>query len=145
MKQPPSPALDAAYRNALYWVDDQAGPRWCLRVNQFQPELLHQYRLRGVDCACYLTACNPQGRLRDAAENARRMKNLAAQLQAADWATSAAVGEDPQQRWPGEASYLIWGMTLADAMRWGQAWQQNAILHCAADAVPRLVWMGECL
>ncbi|MBV8250682.1 MAG: DUF3293 domain-containing protein, partial [Comamonas sp.] len=47
----------------------------------------------------------------------------------------------PQGLWPGEASVLIWGMDAPTARAWGEEWQQNAVLWCGADAVPRLLWL----
>lgn len=135
--------LQQAYRLAHYWVDpaDTATPRWRLQVGVRQPLLLAGYALHQVCCATYLTACNPHGQLLVADDNVRRMRQLCAALAAEGWIFDAGFGQDPQGRWPGEASVLVWGMDAPTARLWGGQWQQNAVLFCAADAIPGLLWL----
>lgn len=147
-KTMPEPeTLELIYRNALYWVGEaafpasQAGDRWLLRVGQRQPLLLQAYAQHEVRCATYLTACNPHGRLLDAAENGHRMQSLREALRQKGWQWAEGFGQDPQDQWPGEASVLVWGMDRPMALAWGTQWQQNAVLFCGVDAVPELLWL----
>ena len=135
------PALQQAYRRAEYRVQDQNGPDWRLRVGRLQPLLLARYAAHQVDCASFLTACNPWGQLLPDADNARLMQQLRQALHTGGWVFSEGLGQDPQGLWPGEASVLIWGMDAPTARAWGEEWQQNAVLWCGADAVPRLLWL----
>lgn len=132
-----SPALQQAYRQALYRLDEG----WQLQVGMRQPLLLAGYARHGARCASYLTACNPRGRLLSEAENKQRMQRLCLALDGQGWSWTPGFGQDPQGKWPGEASVLVWGMDAPTARRWGQQWQQNAVLFCGAAAVPRLLWL----
>ena len=154
------PALLQAYRQAWYGVwlpapdtqpsdtpDTSAshpgppGTLCVLQVDVAQPQLLHAMRGLHARHACLLTACNPEGRLLSAAENAQRMQALRTALHAADWSWAPALGRDPQGQWPGEDSLLVWHMDRAQARQWGRQWAQNAVLWMGDDAIPRL----ECL
>ena len=49
------------------------------------------------------------------------------------------TGQHPSNRWPGEASYLIFGLTLEATKTLGTRLEQNAIVWKGTDAVPQLV------
>ena len=51
------------------------------------------------------------------------------------------LGRDPGGEWPPEESLFVPGLGLDAACLHGRYYGQNAILHAAADAVPRLVWL----
>lgn len=131
----PEPLLQA-YQAAHYHVH---GCDWFLQLGQVQPALSTFYQRHAVQCATYLTACNPLGELLPDHLNARRMEQLRQALQRAGWSWMEGHGHDPQGHWPGEDSVLVWGMSETTARAWGQQWNQNAVLHCGADMVPRLV------
>ncbi|MDL5036165.1 DUF3293 domain-containing protein [Comamonas resistens] len=138
-------SLQRAYCRAIYRVHGESGPAsdWWLQVGTHQPRLLAGYAQHRVCCATYLTACNPHGQLLNANDNALRMRQLCEALAAEGWVFGTGFGEDPQGRWPGEASVLIWGMDALTARIWGEQWQQNAVLWCSADAVPQLLWLRQ--
>lgn len=130
------PALLQAYRSAHYQVQ---GHDWQLHLGQPQPALRALYQRHAVQCATYLTACNPHSTLLSAADNALRMQQLRGQLQRAGWAWLDGQSTDPTGQWPAEDSVLVLGMGLSTARAWGQQWAQNAVLYCDGDAVPQLV------
>jgi len=134
-------SLQQAYHRAEYRVHDQSGLDWRLQVDRLQPLLLTHYSAHQVDCASFLTACNPRGQLLSDADNARRMQQLRQTLRVGAWIFSEGQGLDPQGLWPGEASVLIWGMDAPTARAWGEQWEQNAVLWCGADAIPQLLWL----
>lgn len=144
---PPTPTslpaeLQQAYENALYRVFDPAGALiHTLRVGRRDAWLQQAYLAHQSTSACYLTACNPLGQRLSDAENAQRMQQLRTALQRQGWRFESGQGQDPAALWPGEDSLLIWDMDEATAMAWGRQWQQNALLFCGADAVPRLLWL----
>lgn len=131
----PRPLLQA-YQATHYRV---AGCDWFLQLGQAQPALAAHYQRHGVQCATYLTACNPLGELLPDHLNERRMTQLRQALQRAGWSWLDGHGHDPSGDWPGEDSVLVWGMNKANARAWGQQWNQNAVLYCGADRVPQLV------
>ncbi|RGE41613.1 DUF3293 domain-containing protein [Comamonas testosteroni] len=133
--------LQQAYRAALYQVFTAEGAIHTLRAGQHNAWLQQALRERQADCACYLTACNPLGKLLGDAENAQRMRELRATLQSQGWQFEDGKGLDPEGLWPGEDSVLIWGMDQRVARQWGQQWQQNALLWCGPDGAPQLLWL----
>lgn len=135
--------LQQAYSAALYLVFGADGQTHSLRAGQHSDWLQQALRAHPTGCACYLTACNPLGKLLSDAENAARMRALRATLQAQGWLFDEGKGVDPEGLWPGEDSVLIWGMDQGTARQWGQQWQQNAVLWCEPDATPQLLWMHK--
>ena len=154
--------LQTAYGKAWYWVDAPRRqtaaasvpdiesapaqpapqpPRWRLQLGPPQPHLQFYYQQLGVNCACYLTACNPLGQLLSETDNAARMQQLRSELRAEGWTFHPGFGQDPEQQWPGEDSVLVWGMDISSARSWGQRWQQNAVLICDAEAKASLLWL----
>lgn len=133
--------LQQAYANALYRVFDATGSVHTLHVGQRSPWLQQAYAVHRCASACYLTACNPQGKHLSDAENTERMEQLRTALHSQGWCFEAGQGQDPNEQWPGEDSVLIWGMDEATATAWGRQWQQNALLFCGADAMPQLLWL----
>jgi hypothetical protein len=83
-------SLQQAYHRAEYRVHDQSGLDWRLQVDRLQPLLLTHYSAHQVDCASFLTACNPQGQLLSDADNARRMQQLRQTLRVGAWIFSEA-------------------------------------------------------
>ena len=136
------PALQQAYRNALYQVDTtKSAVAQTLRVGERNDWLGQQLGRQSIQAACYLTACNPWGQILEPAENAARMRALRQELDSEGWQYLDGSGQDPLGHWPAEDSVLIWGMDADTARQWGRRWQQNAVLWSDADARPRLLWL----
>lgn len=136
------PALQQAYRNALYQVDTtKSAVAQTLRVGERNDWLGQQLGRQSIQAACYLTACNPWGQILEPAENAARMRALRQELDSEGWQYLDGFGRDPLGQWPAEDSVLIWGMDAETARQWGRHWQQNAVLWSDADARPRLLWL----
>ena len=105
------PALLQAYRETDYVV--HAGPDFVLHIDQPSAAL-----------AAYCQA---------------RQQRLEQDLQQAGWQWVRAVGSHPTNAWPPEVGCFVEGMGEAAAGEWGQAYQQNAVVWCGADATPRLL------
>lgn len=133
--------LHQVYQTAIYQVFCPVNTTQTLRAGQRSAWLAQALHSHQTHAACYLTACNPLAQLRPATENAQRMAALRLALKNQGWRFDNGQGLDPEHLWPGEDSVLIWGMDEATARLWGQQWQQNAVLWCDADAVPKLLWL----
>ena len=131
----PAPLLQA-YAATQYGLQ---GLDWHLSIGQHQPALAAHFTRHAVQCATYLTACNPYSTPLTAAENAQRMNELRQALQKAGWSWLDGQGRDPSGQWPPEDSVLVWGMPDSTARAWGAQWQQNAVVFCGADCVPQLL------
>jgi hypothetical protein len=132
-----NPQLRKAYRETEYRVTE--GEPFVLRVDEPCPELLGLYRAKNVSCAAFITACNPFSQPLSAEENARRQAELRSELARRSLFYLEGVGQHPSGTWPGEPSFLVLGLALEAAKTLGRAYEQNAIVWCGADAVPRLV------
>lgn len=130
-----------AYRRTHYRV--HADTPFVLHVDEFSTALLALHIQFGVRCSAYITACNPQGRERSAAENEAAQKALAGDLNALGISFIPGIGEPDSGDWTGEPSYLVLGLDEAAARRLGRRYEQNAILCAGQDAVPRLVILAD--
>lgn len=139
MKMNEEAALLRAYRETDYVVFTR--PPFTLRVDEASPALLDLHEACGVRASAYLTACNPGSRLLPELENADRQARLRSALVRRGHALFEGIGRHPGGGWPGEASFLILGLELAEAMALGREWGQRAILSAGADAIPRLVFL----
>lgn len=131
-----APDLLAAFLQTDYCLDDGS---LVLRVGSANADLRVLYRREGVASAAFITACNPFSESLSAAENRVRQQHLADSLVQAGYHFLSGTGTHPSGTWPGEASFLVLGVARAAAIELGQRYQQNAIIWCAADAVPELV------
>ena len=132
-------ALLRAYRETDYVVFTD--PPLTLHVDEASPALLDLHQACGVCASAYLTACNPGSRLLPDPENADRQARLRSALAARGHTFFNGIGRHPEGGWPGEASFLILGLELAEAVALGREWDQRAILWAGADAIPRLVFL----
>ena len=131
------PATVQAYRETEYRVF--AEPGFTLRVGQASSELLAAHKRHKAQCSAFLTACNPYSQAFDAASNAQRQVGLAKELKQRSLALEPGIGQHPGNGWPGEDSFLVYGLTLEAAKALGTRIEQNAFIWSGADAVPQLI------
>ena len=110
-----------------------------LIVGETCPPLAAAHKRHRVDCSAYITACNPFSKIVDDKVNAERHAALGRDLDQRSLTSIKGIGQHPSNRWPGEASYLIFGLTLEAAKTLGTRLEQNAIVWAGADAVPQLI------
>ena len=110
-----------------------------LRVGQVNPALAAQHEAHGVSSSAFVTACNPYSEGVGAQVNAERQTALAREIEQLGLTYIEGVGKHPSNNWPGEASFLVLGVTLDVAKALGEKHGQNAIIWCGADAVPQLI------
>lgn len=136
-----APSLIKAYRAAHYRVD--AKPPFTLTVGVFSEPLALHFQRHPCDCAAYLTACNPLGEDVGDAGNAARQAELARELASRSLQFIHGVGLDGQdegpEKWPGEASFLVFGLSLEASRALARKYEQNALIWCGKDAVPQLI------
>lgn len=137
---PPStlpPDLLQAYLDTEYRVSGP--PAFTLRIGHASAIVRAEHARHQVTCSAFLTACNPHSQPLAAAANAQRQAALASELTRRGLAFATGVGQHPDNGWPGEASYLVFGLDLDAAKRLAAQLQQNAFVWCGADAVARLI------
>jgi len=112
---------------------------FALKVSKVCPELAAAHKRHRVDCSAYITACNPFSQILGDEANAERHAALGRDLSRRSLANIEGVGQHPSNQWPGEASYLVFGLSLEAAKTLGTRLEQNAIVWSGADAVPQLI------
>ena len=136
-----APELLQAYRETHYRVHSVSSDSepLVLRVGEVSTPLAILHKKFGVDCSAYITACNPWSESLPDAENARRQENLLQALRTRSLRWLEGIGQHPGNRWPGEPSVLILGLSLAAAKVLAQDFEQNAFVWSGADSLPQLV------
>lgn len=135
----PVPAdLVEAYRRTEYRVAD-GSHAFALRVDEPSDSLRTCHAAFGVDCSAFITACNPRSVPTSDADNEAAMIRLAGELEARGYFLLHGRGVDPTGAWPGEPSFLVLGITEADAVDLARRFDQYAIVCAEDDATPRLV------
>jgi hypothetical protein len=110
-----------------------------LKVGEANPKLAALHQAHGVQSSGFVTACNPFSQDCGAQVNAARQAALARELERRGLVPIEGIGKHPTNNWPGEASYLVPGLTLEAAKELGIQFGQNAIVWSADDAIPQLV------
>jgi len=126
-----------AYRDTEYRVEGDAP--FVLRVGCVSQDLLRHYARLGLHSCAFITACNPYSENVGATSNAQRHADLGLELARRSLAHIEGIGQHPSNQWPGEASYLVFGLKLEATKTLGRALRQNAIVWSDTDAVPRLI------
>lgn len=126
-----------AYRATEYRVHSE--PEFVLRIGEASPELARAHGRHSTDCSAFITACNPFSRLQPAAVNAARQRQLADELTQRGYAYLPGVGQHPFNGWPGEDSFLVFGLNLDAARALAARFQQNALVWSGPDAIPELI------
>jgi hypothetical protein len=129
--------LIQAFRETRYQVYGEEP--FTLRVDERSTALAAAHKRLRVDCSVFITACNPLSEDLGAAANAERHVDLGLKLDRRSLVYIEGMGQHPSNQWPGEASYLVFGLKLEAAKTLGRALRQNAIVWSDADAVPRLI------
>jgi hypothetical protein len=110
-----------------------------LRVGVANPALAGIHLAYDVGCSAFVTACNPFSQALDDAENVARQAALAEELVRRGLRFIDGVGQHPGNGWPGEASFLVLGVSVEDARELGSLFQQNAVVWSGKDSRPDLV------
>lgn len=126
-----------AFRETEYWV--HGDEPFALRVGEASPALAAEHKGYRVDCSAYITACNPFSQILKDEANAERHAALGREISQRGLASVEGIGQHPSNQWPGEASYLIFGLTLESAKALGIRLEQNAIVWTGANTVPQLI------
>ena len=126
-----------AYLETEYRIDGETPA--LLKVGAVCPELAALHKANKTDCSAFVTACNPFSQALDTASNASRQLALSQELRRRGLAFMEGVGQHPSNQWPGEPSFLIFGLSLEDAKELGASLEQNAIIWSDSDAMPQLI------
>lgn len=97
-----------AYRETEYRVHGDEPVT--LRIGEASPALAAVHKGQRVDSSAYFTAYNPYSQALDDAASARRHAELGRELRQRSLVAIEGLGQHPSNHWPGEFSYLIFGL-----------------------------------
>lgn len=126
-----------AYRDTHYRV--HASEPFTLRIGETCPALAAAHQSCRTDSSAFITAFNPFSQVLSDELNAQRHAQLRRELDLRSLKYIEGVGQHPSNQWPGEVSYLVFGLGLEAAKNLGSKFEQNAIVWSGADATPQLI------
>lgn len=129
--------LLAAYNNARFHIYSE--PAVTLRVGIESIELKTLMLRHAASTAAFITAFNPYSQLLSDIENNQRNAELLIDIEQGGYKYFAGLGQDVDAKWPGEESYFVLGIDEPAAKALGMKYQQNAIVWCDSDYVPKLM------
>ena len=110
-----------------------------LHVDEANPALLALHHRQNVSSSAFITACNPYSQVFDAHSNANRQAALAEELRGRQLHFLPGVGQHPSNQWPGEDSFLVFGLSLEDSEVLAHRLEQNGFVWSGPDALPQLI------
>ena len=110
-----------------------------LKISEKNEELVALFKCRRSEACAFVTAFNPLGELLSHEQNSDLQKRLEEEIQFRGLTYIAGEGKHPVGDWPGEPSYLVFDLSLEAAKTLGRKFNQNAIVWCGLDAVPKLI------
>ncbi len=119
-------SLIIAYLQTHYIVPSK---HICIQIGQQTPpldELLEQNHAQNWS---FITSVNPYSQPTERPENQKRLSQLRSTLKKANYVFFDALGQDPQQIWPAEPSFLVLDLHLAKAKEIAAKFEQNAFVY----------------
>ena len=132
-----APNLISAYQVTNFQVRTE--PEFTLNVDLESEELKRLFKQNRVDSAAFITAWNPYGELLSNEDNQARNNLLLNELNLRSLKLINGFGQDPLGQWAGEDSFLVLGISLEASKKLGAQFEQNAIVWCDKDAIPKLI------
>lgn len=121
-----SAELMALYQSSLFHV--YAKPDFILYIGQRSAAADSLIQRYNANTAVFITACNPYSNVLSAEENRARNHALEQELVSDGYRFFQALGQDPDAKWPSEASFFVLDMRRPAALALGQKYQQNAVV-----------------
>jgi len=126
-----------SYKNANYHIYDK--PPFILKIGTEEKIFAKLFEKNDVKEAAILTAYNPKSVETDISINKEQNLELEKKLVSENFSFIPAEGVCPNNKWPGEKSFLVFGMSLASAKDYGHQFNQNAIVWVDGTKIPQLI------
>ena len=126
-----------AYQETEYRIQGDAP--FTLQIGVISESLISAHKLYRVDCSAFITACNPHSQVVSADENRVRQHQLSDELTRRGLIYLPGIGVHPSNQWPGEESFLVFGLNLQAGKKLGEQFGQNAIVWCGASGLAELI------
>jgi Protein of unknown function (DUF3293) len=131
------PELIQAYMETEFRVME--APTFTLHIGRANSDLLEAHKRHRVECSAFVTACNPLSQELNDEANLEKQRLLAKELTSRSLEFISGIGQHPSNKWPGEPSFLVFGLTLQASKVLGMRLEQNAIIWSGSDGVPQLI------
>jgi hypothetical protein len=132
-----SPLTIKAYLETDYCISGEYP--FVLRVGVANEPLAKLFKQLKKNCGVYVTAFNPFSIDSGESANAARQIELEQELIRRNLTFLYGIGKHPSGEWPAETSYFVLGLSLDAAKALGKKYDQNAVVWCGSDAIPKLV------
>lgn len=129
-----------AYLETDYRV--HADPAFTLRVGVQSAELMTLHKSLGKVCSTFITAWNPWSKQLGRLDNKALNAMLSRELDTLGLPHLEGIGQHPSNAWPGEESFLVFGLPLDESKALGSRYEQNALIWCGEDATPQLILLN---
>jgi hypothetical protein len=116
-----------------------AAEPFVLNIGRASPELALWFKLDRTDRAAFITAWNPFDELTSDSQNHAAQQKLLAEIKGLGFSYLDGEGRDPAGLWPGEPSFLVFGISLEAAKKLAGQFRQNGFVYAGSDATPRLI------
>ncbi len=131
------PELIQTYMETEFRVMEE--PAYTLHIGRANSDLLDAHKRHRVECSAFVTACNPLSQELTDEANLEKQRILAKELTSRSLEFVSGIGQHPSNKWPGEPSYLVFGLTLEASKVLGTRLVQNAIIWSGSNGVPQLI------
>lgn len=132
-------AFEDSYRATTYQAVTERG-KVEIRIGHIDKCLDLLLTSRSFQTWAFITAWNPESKILGIEENKARNELLLKQIQAHHWISYPGSGIPADPTWQPEESFLILGISMADARRLGAEFRQNAIVFGVFGTPAALIW-----
>jgi hypothetical protein len=133
-------SLDGIYRSTTYRVLIAGDAPIDLRIGEPSARLDLVLVSHGADAWAFISAWNPASRELPPAQNDARHAELLAIIGERGWSCLDGSGIPADSDWTAEASVLVLGISLDEAVALGRRFGQNAIVAGRRGAAAELVY-----
>ena len=129
--------LKNEYESTTYTTDPPT--IFQIKIHELNPELNKFLADNNFDTWTYITAENPFSKELTEVENTERNKKLENEIQLNGFSYLTGQGIPENANWTPENSFLVFNISLSQARKMAQAYQQNAIVYGSLTTLPELI------
>ena len=115
------------------------GQEIVLRIEHRSAAMADFLKAKGVDCATFITACDPHGQAQSDENNWLAHQKLGQQLHATGLESMDGLGGSEDANWPPAPSYCVLGMGMVSAKTIGAQYNQDAVVFISSNGMPHLL------
>jgi len=129
--------LRNAYELAMYRLFDSG---ILFKINQKNDDLALLLSQFQASNGYFISAFNPKSRILEKTDNLQRHELLKSKLLLLKGTIFEGIGEDANDEWPGELSFLVIGISRAAIIDMARFFGQLAVVEIGGDGDGQLLW-----